>query len=315
MLILRFAVTGRFLGSGLVLALSLPAALAVAPAQDGAPSFVGSAAELVVLPVTVTDRRGGFVEDMPRERFKVFDNGRPQDLVLFSSEDTPVSVGLVIDDSGSMRPKLPDVVTAALSFARLSNPQDELFAIAFNDTVLGLNDGRATLVSDVRSLELALRSLRPEGRTALYDAMMVGLERVERSSTARKALLVMSDGGDNASRATLDEVLTRARHSNVTIFTIGLFKDDDLDQNPGVLKSLAQSTGGERFLPQSPELITAACERIARELRTGYTLGYVPPDADGAYHRVRVEVDQPKGARLAVRTRPGYFAARVAARP
>jgi VWFA-related protein len=276
--------------------------------QDRPPTFSGRASELVVLPVTVTDRRGAFVADLTRDRFAVYDNGRRQDLVFFSNEDTPVSVGLVIDDSGSMRPKLPDVVTATLTFARLSNPSDELFTIPFNDTVLDQTSGR-TPVTDAHALEAALRSLVPEGRTALYDALLAGLDRVLHGTHPRKALIVMSDGGDNASRATLESVMAQAKRANVTIFTIGLFDDEDFDRNPGVLKSLAESTGGERFLPRSSKLLAAACERIARELRAGYTLGYAPPDRDGTYHRVRVDVSNPGGTRVSVRTRPGYFAA------
>ena len=211
-------------------------------AQDRPPIFAGRPSELVVLPVVVTDRRGSFVADLSQDRFAVYDNGLRQDLVFFSNEDTPVSVGLVIDDSGSMRPKLPDVVTATLMFARMSNPSDELFTIPFNDTVLNQTSGR-TPVTGTQALETALRSLVPQGRTALYDALLAGLDRVLHGTHPRKALIVMSDGGDNASRATLESVMAQARRANVTIFTIGLFDDEDFDRNPGVLKSLAESTG------------------------------------------------------------------------
>lgn len=298
----------------IVFVFALPLTLAAMSAQDRTPIFVGRTAELVVLPVAVTDRRGVFVPNLTREHFSVFDNGRHQDVVLFSSEDTPVSLGLVVDDSGSMRPRLPDVVAAALAFAQLSNPSDELFVIPFNDAVLDQAGARAN-VSDMRSLEIALKSLVPQGRTALYDALMAGMDRVERGTKTRKALIVMSDGGDNASRTTLEAVMARARRTNVTIFTIGLFADDDFERNPGVLKSLAATTGGERFLPRSPQLLAAACERIARELRAGYMLGYVPPDHDGAYHRVRVEAGRSRAERLTVRTRQGYLAALTSGGP
>jgi VWFA-related protein len=262
----------------------------------------------VVLPVQVTDKRGAFIDDLSQEHFSVFDNGRPQDVAFFSNEDVPVSIGLVIDNSGSMRPKLPEVAAAALALARSSNPHDELFTIPFNDTVLDL--GRpASFASEGRNLQAELLSLVPQGRTALYDALIVGLQRVALGRNPRRALIVISDGGDNASRATLEDVLTRARRSNVVIFTVGLFDDGDFDRNPSVLKSLAQSTGGERFLPSSPKMLTAACGRIAHQLRNGYTLGYLPPDRDGLFHRIRVEVVPSAGEKLIVRTRPGYFAA------
>lgn len=277
-------------------------------AQDQPPAFVSSSSELVVLPVVVTDRRGAFVADLPRDRFAVFDNGRRQDVSLFTNEDTPVSVALVMDYSGSMAAKLPEVIVAMTAFARSSNPDDELLAIAFNDTVTS-GAGPIQAGGDAATLETALRAFRPQGRTALYDALSAALDQVEQGSRARKAVIVLSDGGDNASRATLDQVLARARRSNVTVFTIGLFDDDDADRNPGVLKSLAQSTGGERFLPRTPSQLLEACERIARELRSGYTIGYVPPDRDGAYHRVRVHAETAGRARLTIRTRPGYFAA------
>jgi Ca-activated chloride channel homolog len=277
--------------------------------QEPSPGFVSGSAELVVLPVTVTDRRGAFVGSLPRDRFAVFDNGRPQDVAFFSNEDTPVSIGLIIDSSGSMRPKLPDVVAATLELARLSNPHDELFMVPFNDVVLGRARQEPALAANLSALESDLRSLVPEGRTALYDALTVGLERVEQGTKPRKALIVMSDGGDNASRTRLDAVLARARRSNVVIFTIGLFEDDDLDRNPGALQSLARSTGGERFLPRSGQQIADACERIARDLRSGYTIGYVPPDRDGSFHRVLVKIGWSPSEKLTIRTRPGYFAA------
>src|SRR5437667_4540262 len=153
--------------------------------QDPTPSFVSGSAELVVVPVTVTNRHGTFVGSVPRDRFAVFDNGRPQDVVFFSNEDTPVSIALIIDSSGSMRPKLPDVVTATMALARLSNPHDELFMVPFNDTVLSRVGGQPALASDLAALESNLQSLVPEGRTALYDALAAGLERVEQGTRPR----------------------------------------------------------------------------------------------------------------------------------
>jgi Ca-activated chloride channel family protein len=291
---------------------SFAAVVAAATAQVRPPGFVSTSAELVVLPVTVSDKHGNLVADLPRERFIVYDNGRSQSVELFSNEDAPVTVGLVIDSSGSMGPKLPEVIIAAMTFARRSNPQDELFTVAFSDTVRDPGTDRSVAAADAAALESDLRSFRPQGRTALYDGLIAALDRIELGTRARKALILISDGGDNASRSTLDDVLGRARRSNVSIFTIGLFDNDDPDRNPGVLKSLAQSTGAERFLPnpESPAALVRACEQIARELRSGYTIGYVPPDRDGVYHRVRVDVTPADGrGKLQARTRPGYFAA------
>jgi Ca-activated chloride channel family protein len=274
------------------------------------PSFRSASSELVVLPVVVKDDHGRFVTGLPRDRFIVFDNGVRQAVSLFSNEDTPVSIALVVDSSGSMRGKVGSVVAASLVFARRSHPDDELFTIAFNDTVRDALGGRSITADDRDDLEAALRTLVPEGRTALYDAVTDGLEHLTAAMHARKVLVLVSDGGDNASRGNLNDVLAQARRENVTIYTIGLFDRGAPDTNPGVLKRLAASTGGERFLPQSPGALIQSCERIAQEIRSGYTLGYEPPRHDSAYHRIRVQVAE-SGRQFDVRTRPGYFAAGV----
>ena len=277
------------------------------------PSFRSAASDLVVLPVVVTDNRGGFIADIPRERFTVFDNGRPQPMALFSNEDTPVTVGLILDNSGSIGRKLGEIVASALAFARESHPDDELFALEFNDDVSDALPGQRMLAGDLAELQSALSALVPEGRTALYDALLAGLDRAAAGTRPRRVLVLLSDGGDNASRGTLDQVLQRARASDVTIYTIGLFDRADPDANPRVLEQIAEATGGRRFLPKSPAALLADCRQIAREIRSGYTIGYEPPDRDGHYHRVRVEVERGDGPKLTIRTRPGYFAAAAAA--
>lgn len=286
-------------------------ALALPRAQEpsGPPSFRSASSELVVLPVTVTDKRGRFVSDVPRDRFSVFDNGRPQPLALFTNEDTPVTIGLVVDNSGSVGPKLGEIVAAALAFARASNPDDELFALEFNDDVNDAIPGSRISAKDFGILQTALSALRPDGRTALYDALLAGLGRMAEGTRPRRILVLISDGGDNASQGTLEQVLDRAHASDVIIYTIGIFDPHGRDTNPGVLKSIAKATGGKRFLPRTPGELIADCQLIAREIRSGYTIGYEPPDRDGRYHRVRVEVDRGDGPKLEVRTRPGYVAA------
>ena len=282
----------------------LPGVLA---AQE--PSFRSGSSELVVLPVTVTDKQGRFITDVARNRFVVFDNGRQIPIDLFTDQDAPVTIGLIIDASGSMRMKMGEVVAASVAFAKTSNPEDELFALQFNDDVRdALPERKLLLAADVDALGASIRAIKPDGQTALYDALIEGLDRLASGSRARKVLVVISDGGDNASAATLDQVLARARKSSAEIYTIGLFDDADEDSNPRVLKSLAQATGGERFLPRSPGELLTVCERIAHEIRSGYTIGYVPPDHDGVFHRVRVAM-QPAAKNLTLRTRPGYFAA------
>lgn len=279
-------------------------------------SFKSGASELVVLPVVVSDKQGRYISDLPIDKFIVYDNGRRVPVELFTNEDTPVTVGLIVDASGSMRPKLADVISAAMAFARSSNPQDELFAIRFNDDVQHVIPGRPFLLaSDADDFEKAMRAVRADGQTALYDGVMAGLDHLQNGARARKVLVIISDGGDNVSDATLDAVLARARASNAAIYTIGLYDADDLDRNPRVLKSLAQTTGGERFEPRTPRDLPAVCERIAREIRSGYTIGYVPPSRDGVYHRIKVDIDPSAARGLNVRTRPGYFAAGPAPKP
>jgi Ca-activated chloride channel family protein len=277
------------------------------------PSFRSASSELVVVPVIVKDRQGKLVPDLPREGFVVYDNGRRQEISLFSREDSPVSIALVIDDSGSMRNKLRQVTEAALAFAHDSNPDDELFAIEFNDSVRDALGGRRITADDERELEGAFRTLVPAGRTALYDAVLDGLGHLNAAAHARRVLVLVSDGGDNASLATLDRVLAEAHRANVTIYTIGIYDEDASDTNPGVLRKLSAATGGERVLPRSADALRQALVRISREIRSGYTIGYEPPDRDGAYHRVTVQIVP--GRRFDIRTRPGYFAAGVPRAP
>jgi Ca-activated chloride channel family protein len=291
---------------GLVIALAARPLGATAPPQ---PTFRSASSELVVLPVIVTDKNGRLISGLPRDRFVVYDRERAQPLVHFTNEDTPVSIALAIDNSGSMLGKMGQVVAATLGFARWSNPEDELFVLEFNDRVRDALEHRSLSAGDQDALHAALRTLKPQGRTALNDALISALEHLDNAAHERKVLVLVSDGGDNASAAKLDQVLERARASSVTIYTIGLFDDGAADTNPGVLEELAEATGGERFLPKSPGPLLQACERIARNIRAGYTLAYEPPERDGAFHDVRVAVSGAGGERLTVRTRPGYLAA------
>jgi Ca-activated chloride channel family protein len=296
-----------------VLCLSAPSGPVVS-AQD--PVFRSDSSELVVLPVVVTDKQSRYISDLPRERFAVYDNGRRMPIEFFTNEDTPVTIGLIIDASGSMRQKMSEVVAATAALARSSNPEDEVFALRFNDDVKdAIGARRFLLAGEGDALHSAIGAMRTEGQTALYDALIEGLDRLGDGSRPRKVLVVISDGGDNASRATLDQVLARARVSNAPIYTIGIYDEMDMDKNPGVLKSLAHETGGERFLPHSAGDLMQACLRIAREIRSGYTIGFVPPDRDGNFHRIRVGIEPADGRHLNIRTRPGYFAAGRTTRP
>jgi Ca-activated chloride channel family protein len=279
--------------------------------RDEGPYRISVDVELVVLHATVTDRRGTPVSGLQEGDFQVYEDGVPQQIALFQHEDVPVTVGLVVDHSGSMRRKIQEVAAAAGTFARSSNPEDQMFVVNFNDGVsLGLPD-RIAFTGDIPELEHAVSGLATTGKTALYDAICLALRRVETGDRDKKALIVISDGGDNASMHSLAQVLRMSEESNVIIYTIGLFDEYDEDRNPGVLKSLAQATGGEAFFPREISSVVGICKRIARDIRSQYTLGYVPTNEkiDGTYRTVRVIARAPHHSSLLVRTRAGYIAA------
>ncbi len=283
---------------------------ALLPAQPVSPT-ISVDVRLVVLHAAVRDHRGGFVSGLRQQDFRVFEDGALQPIRFFEHEDVPVAVGLVVDDSGSMRPKRKDVTAAALAFVRASNPQDQMFVINFNERVsFGLPTSQLFSASPA-ALGAALDGAPATGKTALYDAILAGLAHLEKSTLDKQVLVVISDGGDNASRHTLRQVLAAAARSHALIYTIGLFDEDDGDRNPGVLRNIARSSGGEAFLPDSPARVVPICERIAVDIRQQYTLGYVPPDAkpDDTYHAIRVTATGPHGGKLLVRARQGYVAA------
>lgn len=263
---------------------------------------------LVVLNVTVTDRRGGFVSDLSEQDFEVSEDGVPQHIRLFKNEDIPVTVGLVVDHSTTMRPKLAEVTVAARTFVRFSNREDEMFVVNFNEVVsLGLH-GTIRFTNSTAELENAITAAPAGGMTALYDAIAKALEELQAGSRDKKVLIVVSDGGDNASVRSLDQVMKLAQQSSAVIYTIGVFDETDPDRNPGVLKRLAQVTGGQAFHPERLSEVAAICERIARDIRHQYTIGYVPVNLtrDGTYRAIRVFARAKGHDRLSVRTRPGY---------
>jgi Ca-activated chloride channel homolog len=265
---------------------------------------------LVVLHATVRDRRGGFVSGLAPGNFRVYEDGSPQVIRVFEHEDVPVAVGLVVDNSGSMGRKRRDVTAAALAFARSSNPRDEMFIVNFNERVSFGLPNTELFSASASELEHALNGVPADGETALYDATEAGLAHLAKATLDKKVLIVISDGGDNASRHTLDQVLESAGRSTAIIYTIGLFDEYDQDRNPGVLKKIARATGGEAFFPVETADVVTVCERIAEDIRNQYSIGYVPsnPKLDSTYRTIRVTATGPHGGRLLVRTRAGYIA-------
>lgn len=265
---------------------------------------------LVVLHATVTARQGGFVSDLGQQDFAVYEDGAPQRIQLFRNEDIPVTVGLVIDHSTTMAPKLVEVTAAARTFVRCSNREDEMFVVNFNEEVsLGL-PGAVRFSDSGAELQHAILMAPAGGQTALYDAIYKALDELRAGTRDKKALIVVSDGGDNASARSLAQVMKLAGQSSAAIYTIGLFDEQDPDRNPGVLKRLAQATGGQTFLPGQLREVEPICEGIAKDIRHQYTIGYVPVNRarDGAHRAIRVVAREQGHGALSVRTRTGYIA-------
>jgi VWFA-related protein len=294
----------------LALYLGLSSAVVSAlPQQPVEPPILSVRTDLVTLPVTVVDRQGALVSGLRREHFTVYDNGEQQTIQFFTSEDLPATIGLVIDSSGSMRGRREEVTAATAAFAAISHPLGEFFTVNFNEAVwLGLPPD-VPFTDDMTKLRAALSAAPALGMTALYDAVDSALEHLQHGRRDRKALIVVSDGGDNASSHTLNAVLAHARRANAVIYSVTLFDRDNRDARPQVLKTLARETGGHAFTPRRAEDVTKSFAQIAREIRSGYTIGFVPADTSGAgFRSLRVVVDAGDDRQLIVRTRAGYYA-------
>jgi Ca-activated chloride channel family protein len=265
---------------------------------------------LVVLHATAQDHKGILVSGLEEGSFQVYEDGALQQIKYFSHEDIPVTVGLVIDNSGSMGRKRAEVIAAALAFARSSNPQDQMFVVNFNEHVRFALPDSTPFTDQVPELEVALSRLITNGQTALYDAVATALDHLKKGGRDKKVLIVISDGGDNASKHNLAQIRAMAQQNDAIIYTIGLFDEEDDDRNPRVLRQLAEDTGGDVFLPQSLKEAVPICERIARDIRNQYSIAYVPANRkqDGTYRAIQVTASAPGRGQMLVRTRAGYRA-------
>jgi len=264
--------------------------------------------DLVVFNATALDSKGRPVKGLSKDNFRLFEDDREQQIKFVRPEDVPATVGLVIDNSGSMRQKKSDVIEAALAFVESSNPQDEIFIVNFNERVsMGLPEG-LLFTNDVDQLRNALARIHTDGKTALYDAIGVALKHLDSGTYQRKALVVLSDGGDNASASTLSDVLKMSEQSSATIYAVGIFGPDDKDKNPKVLRQLAQLSGGETYLPQRLDELNDIWRRIAGGIRNQYIIGYVSTNLkhDGTFRNVKVYATSQDGKPLRVRARRGY---------
>jgi len=265
------------------------------------------AARLVVLNVRVSDRGGSHVDNLGQEAFAIYEDGRPQQIALFTNEDAPATVGLIVDSSISMWPIRDLVIAGAVGFAQAGNPSDEVFGVAFNEDWWAVLPPSAPFTSDAEVLRQRLsEAIQPRGRTGLFDAIAAGLSYAERGSHARKVLVLISDGGDNASELSFDDIVRRTQSSNAVIYAVVIADPLDREARPEVLKRLARASGGEVFTPRTADQIKDVLKHIAHDIRHSYTLGYVPSRSDGQYHRLRVVASTARMRQLVVSTREGY---------
>ena len=267
--------------------------------------------DLVLVPVTVTDPMNRLVTGLEKENFALTDNGKPQEIRHFSSEDAPISLGVIFDISGSMADKIDKSRQAVVEFFRTANPQDEFFLIVFNDKPELLVD----YTSSVEDIQEKLVYANPKGRTALLDAIYLGMSRMRKAHYERKALLIISDGGDNHSRYTESEIKSMVREADVQIYGIGLFdyyfKTPEEREGPALLADITEVTGGRTFTINSPNELADVATKIGIELRNQYVLGYRPttPGKDGKWRKIKVRLNPPKGLPpLHVYAKTGYYA-------
>jgi Ca-activated chloride channel homolog len=267
---------------------------------------------LVVLHTTVLDDRHRFADGLKSENFRVFEDKVEQKLSVFKREDVPVSMGLVIDNSGSMRDKRPRVNEAAITLVQASNPNDEAFVVNFNDDFY--LDLDKDFTNSVPELKEALERIDSRGSTALRDAILGSLDHLKKASKDKKVLLVVTDGEDNASRNSLERMIREVQKTDTVIYTIGLLGQENKKEAKRARKALEQisaASGGLAFFPENVDDVHNICEQVAHDIRNQYILAYYPTNIrrDGSFRTVQVEVIPPHGrGKLVARTRNGYYA-------
>jgi VWFA-related protein len=270
--------------------------------------------QLVLINVTVTDPLNRFVTGLEKQHFRLFEDKVEQTITQFSSEDAPISIGLVFDTSGSMGPKLQKSREAAAEFFKTANPSDEFFLVQFNDRP----ELTVPFTTDTDKLQSTLTFTQSKGRTALLDSVYLAMHEMKKAHNPRKALLIISDGGDNSSRYTETEIKNAVREADVQIFAIGIFESlanrgrtPEEAAGPGLLNELAEQTGGREYPVENVAELPDIAAKIGTELRNEYILGYTPKnqERDGKYRRVQVKLNQPRGLPpLKAYFRLGYYA-------
>jgi len=289
---------------------STPAIKSISPQKEiNAPLKVD--VDLVLVPVTVTDDSHRIVLGLDKENFQIFENKESQPLQSFSRTDMPISIGLIFDTSGSMSTKIDRAREAVTAFLKTANPQDEFFVITFADTPTGLVD----FTTSTEEVQNKLLFATPRGMTSLLDAIYLGVSKLRQAQYSKKALLIISDGGDNHSRYTERDVKTIVKESDVTIYAIGVydryFRTEEERLGPGLLSDISELTGGRSFSLDNLNDLPDVASKIGVELRNQYVLGYRPTKAarDGKWHKIKVKLLAPKGLPpLQVYARQGYYA-------
>jgi len=279
--------------------------------EPSRPTF-SAESSLVVLHVTVFDRRGDSVPQLSRGVFHVVEDGTPQTITVFNGENSPVAVGLVVDNSSSMLTRRAMVLAGIKAFAEASQAEDQAFAIVFNEDVRRALPGSVGFTSNPILLEASVSAMPAGGKTALHDAVIAGLEHLDTAERQKKVLVVLSDGEDNASRESEDMMLRRAERSDALIYTVSTARLDANVGNERLLRKLAHATGGTAYTPKADGDVIEAFTDIAGKIRQGYTLGYVPTNAahDGSYRHLIVRVLVPGMRAPTVHVRDGYLAPR-----
>lgn len=267
--------------------------------------------DLVLVPVTITDPLNRLVTGLEKENFQLFDGNAQQEIRSFSSEDAPVSLGVIFDSSGSMSSKMDRAKDAVVEFFKTANPQDEFFMITFSDEPEEVSD----FTSSVDEIQNKLVYAVPRKRTALLDAIYMGVSKMRQAKYAKKALLIISDGGDNHSRYTEGEIKALVKEADVMIYAIGIydryFQSQEERLGPALLTEISELTGGRAFTIDNPNDLADVATKIGIELRNQYVLGYRPNKIvhDGKWRKIKVKLMPPKGLPpLRVYARTGYYA-------
>ena len=277
------------------------------PSNDNSTFVFKAEVENVLLHATVVDDKNRLVMNLEKNAFTVFENNQPQSILSFAREDIPVAMGIVIDNSGSMRDKRDKVNKAALNLVRSSNPQDQVFVVNFNDEYY-LDQ---PFTSSINLLKEALEKVEARGGTALYDAVVASADYMKKNARLqKKVLFVVTDGEDNASRETLEEAVRRLQEENgPSVYAIGLLGEEKARRARRALETIAQRTGGIAFLPKTTDEVDEISRTVAHDIRSQYTIGYKPttPKSVGGYRSIHVEGRAKGHGKLIVRTRSGYY--------